>query len=680
MLAIALTIPALLAGATTDERPNVLLIMSDQHNPRYLGCAGHPLLRTPHLDRLAREGARFTAAYSNAPVCAPARAATFFGRYPTELGLLNNGFELQTDDRHMAQHLAAAGYTTGMSGKSHILPNGLERGAFDCSYELSAGVISAGAERSGYARYLKRLFVERPELFPDGRWRSFSTHGHNDYYFADIDNLRGTSRIPAEHYGASLITERAIRFIDEAVTGEDPFFLFASYFIPHHPYYPPAPYERMFDPDDVELPPNFAARTMRLGASTPQYTEREWREIIALYCGLVVLLDDQVGALVERLEHHGVLDDTLVIFVADHGDMMGEFQSLFKGRLEDASARVPLILRYGDEIEHGLVVDEPVEQVDIFATVLAAAQVEPPIRMRGRSLLGLARGDAETWKEHVFCSVQGLVGSLGMCVRDERYKFALQGSRWAEPEMRAHLFDMHADPWEMNDLAGRPEMAETQARLEGVLRAWWTEQRALEPAATTELLELEHRSRNVRASAGSSAPAPDELSNLRTVTRALMERFEQYRERRARMLERIESARAKGSTAWARAESRRATIRTELERMTRIWRFELELALEQAEAQERLEELLPELGRLSFDVLREWTAIGGSDAVYAELEHNAAVCRALATLDDVVARRAFLDVLTARLSATPDVSAEEARARAAKWERLFDWTAPVEER
>jgi arylsulfatase A-like enzyme len=666
MLLVAMTLPVLLAGpARVDERPNVLIIMSDQHNPRYMGCAGHPSLRTPNLDRLASEGVRFRTAYSNAPVCAPARAATFYGKYPTELGLLANGFEIQTDGRHLSEHLADAGYATGLAGKSHILPRERGRKTFQWSYDLSSGVIAAGSENTPYARYLKKLFVNRPELFPDGRWRSFSAHGHNTYYLADLDNLRGRSNIPAQHYPANLITRHALGYIDEAAASEQPFFLFASYFIPHHPYYPPAPYDTLFDPDEVELPPNFHSQPIRSSATSPKCTEREWREIIALYSGLVTLLDEQVGALITRLEQHGILDDTLIVFVADHGDMMGEFGTLFKGRMEDASSRVPLLMRYGDRAQHGLVVDEPVEQVDIFATCLDAAGLEPPEGTRGRSLLELADGNVTSWKDYVYCASQGTSGNVAMLVRDRRYKFVLKGTRRPEDELQPYLFDMLADPFEMNDLAGSEEHSEAQVRLDGALRAWWQEQLALEPEQTTTLVA------SARQAELGAAAALGTLTELRKLSKGVIERFARYGERRAQMLARIETARTKGVQAWGRAAGRRATIHAELERMTRIWRYELDLVFEELDADHEAAAVPGECGALTLAVVDTWIRTDEPESVFAVLERTRSAKRALAALEDVEGRDAFLAAIEERLAATPGLAADDARAQVERWKGLF---------
>ena len=483
-----------------DARPNILLIMSDQHNARYLGCEGHPFLETPNIDRIASEGVRFRAAYCNSPICAPARAATMYGRYPVELGVVTNGSRIRRKGLHLAQHLERAGYATGVSGKTHLMP--MERGRLAFQAHMGpAGGVTSPLEGSSYATYLERLLEEQPELFPEGRWRSWEDVDSKEMK-DDLDLLRGTSRIPEAHYPATLVTEAAVGFIDRSVESGKPFFLFASYFIPHHPYFPPVPFDTLYAPDDVSLPPSFffeaklrPFHVRNRERSLELYGEEGWREIIAHYCGLVSLLDKQVGILLERLEQHGILDDTLILFMADHGDMMGELGVLLKSRIEDGSSRIPMLLRFGDHVSRGLVVDEPTEQVDVFATCLEAAGVALPRRTRGSSLLGLANGNAVGRKPYAFGSLQSKTGNYRIFVRGERHKFGLHGSRFEE-EALPFYFDLQADPWEMNNLAlpsAVDPAPEVRARLEEALRAWWEEQLALEPATVSREIEDAYR-------------------------------------------------------------------------------------------------------------------------------------------------------------------------------------------
>jgi len=153
---LCLALPAAVGGPAP-EHPNVLIVMCDQLNPRFLGCDEHSRLATPNIERLAGAGVRFSAAYSNAPVCTPARVATFYGAYPTELGVLANDFPLVTERRHLAEYLADAGYATYLCGKSHIEPLSRGVGAFQTSFPLSAGVVTAGSQDSKYGVYLERL-------------------------------------------------------------------------------------------------------------------------------------------------------------------------------------------------------------------------------------------------------------------------------------------------------------------------------------------------------------------------------------------------------------------------------------------------------------------------------------------------------------------------------------------
>ena len=484
----------------SDSRPNIVVIFADQYSPRYVGSQGHPGVRTPNLDRLAREGVRFANAYCNAPICSPSRAALHFGKYPPETGVVQNNVPVTGDVTPLAVSLAEAGYATFASGKTHLSPAEVSGGAFQGTYELNSGVLSTKFQPE-YLAMLERELQRNPTRFGSSRipaWEQSLTEINSRFRYSP-ELMRGPSPIPEPLYPATLITDHALEFIDRAAADARPFFLFASYFIPHNPYFPPEPYDAMTSPDEVVLT-SLHGRTA-LDGRRPKFEipPEEWRRIIAAYRGLVTLFDKQVGRLLAGLERAGVAGDTLVVFTADHGDMLGEFGILFKDRIEEASARIPMIVRFPEGLtrpeaaRRGLEVTTPVSMVDVHATVFDAARIRRPesAGLRGESLA--RRLDDPHAERRIHCVDQRTSGLLKLMIRDRRHKLTLRGNRFQLDGLEPYLVDLVEDPGETRNLAFDGSLAGIRGSLESDLRAWWDEQVSLEPAEVAELFDFEGR-------------------------------------------------------------------------------------------------------------------------------------------------------------------------------------------
>ena len=424
------------AGQSVKARqPNFLLISTDQQRADHLGCYGARQLRTPHIDGLASRGTRFDRAYVASPVCMPNRSSIATGRMPSLHGVRHNGLNLSLDSRTFADTLRSAGYRTSLSGKAHFqcvtrnAPN--LRGDF--SRQALHGLSGRYDQEAGP---LWRQFPDRKLELPYYGFEHVDLAvGHGDqvdgHYNrwvadqgADLESLRGPenaypdndcrlfqawrTRVPEELYPTRYIqkmTEDALeRYAQEPST---PFFHWASFCDPHHPFTPPGRYWDLYCADDVSLPDSFSAKvpdgwSSRLkqirnegranlkGTAALAANETELRWAIALTYGLIGMVDDAVGAILKTLSRLDQERDTIVIFLSDHGDLMGDHGLIFKGPFHYQSVvRMPLIWCDPARPEPTVNV-EPVSAVDVPVSIMDAAGVAPFHGMSGRSFLPAA--------------------------------------------------------------------------------------------------------------------------------------------------------------------------------------------------------------------------------------------------------------------------------------------------
>jgi arylsulfatase A-like enzyme len=373
---------ALVADGNT-RRPNVLLVMCDELKATALGLYGNPTLRTPSLERLARQGILYRHAFTNHPLCVPARVAMWTGRYPHATGARTNQTflppVLPPGVRHMAQCWWDAGYTTALVGKNHcFLPDGEQRfGVLGDGWgqlpgrPVDPGVAAARAWRP-----------PRPDASPTDCW---------------------AAPYAPEHSGTWQVTDRAVEFVEEQASvaaRSRPWALWVSYNDPHPPFHAPEAYARRFPPETVDLPPwrdgelddkpqryrAFAAMTGVRGCS-----ELDLRRLIGIYYAMTAQVDDCVGRLLDSLERTGQRENTIVVFTADHGDLVGEHAMAEKGGLLcDALVRVPLLLAWPGHLPAGLVVEDALASlVDLMPTLLWLQGLPIPPGAQGQPLAGV---------------------------------------------------------------------------------------------------------------------------------------------------------------------------------------------------------------------------------------------------------------------------------------------------
>ena len=435
------------------NRPNILLIHSDQHRFDCLGVNGHRLLQTPHLDRLADQGVNFTHAFTPNPVCSPARACLQTGAWATRHRCVTiprtEAFQRADPDLPvMTQLLADAGYSVGHVGKFHD--------------EVAGNPTDHGAEHYVPAGRYHRWREQRGLPPVPGR--------HINY--GDVD-----PHVTPEQTRLAWQCDRALELLDAYAGRDRPFFLRWDPPEPHLPNIVPEPYASMYPLASIAPWPSFpdplinkpeAQRRTRQRWGTDAWTWREWAPIVQRYLGDITLLDHQVGRLMRRLGDLGIADDTLVIYTTDHGDMCGGHSMLDKHYvMYDDIMRVPMIARWPGVFEAGRASDAMViHELDIARTLLVAAGIEPPESFVGHDLRDLAAGRTE--RPDVFAQYQGTHQGLfsQRMLRDQRYKYVYNPVAFDE------LYDLEADPGELTNLIAEPAQAGRLTRMRTRMDEW----------------------------------------------------------------------------------------------------------------------------------------------------------------------------------------------------------------
>ena len=445
------------------DRPNILFIMTDEQRGDCLGCYGNPVLRTPHIDSIAQGGVRFNRGYVQNPMCMPARMAIMTGRYCSEQGCNINctGIPKHEQEHTFMHYLSDAGYYTAAVGKMHMMP---KWGPFGFRYlDITDGQGDASNQYTTYLRakgLLGRQHEAKGERLPFGIY---------------------TNALPAEENIDAFIGRRAARWLEQW-QGEEPFMLWVSFCNPHFPFDPPEPYDTMYDPADVPLP---VWKDGELATKPPQLKLLQERgydradeplmhKMVANYYGLISLIDDQVGEVLEVLERKGLADNTLIAFCSDHGDHLGDHHLLQKSGVTfyEGSVRVPYLLRFPASFPQGAVCEELVETIDLPATFLDVAGVDIPPTMQGRSLVGLAEGQIGDWRDDAFSEIDLRINPLMHGPRDPNsrdYVAMITTKDWKYVHFPTlgygELYDLANDPHELDNLFFEPEYADKIAEM-----------------------------------------------------------------------------------------------------------------------------------------------------------------------------------------------------------------------
>ncbi|WP_421907549.1 alkaline phosphatase family protein [Mameliella sp.] len=485
---------------------NVLFIMCDQLRFDYLGCAGHPFLKTPNIDALAARGVRFDKAYVQSPICGPSRMSTYTGRYVRSHGATWNNFPLRVGEMTLGDHLEPLGVRTALCGKTHMTADidGMKRLGIDPKSEKGRRIAECGFEvwdrldglhptggkvPSHYNDYLraKGYNVENP--WEDAANSAEDAEGNilSGWLYENADK---PARVAEEHSETPYSTTRAMEFIEDA--GDQPWCLHLSYIKPHWPYIVPAPYHDMYGPEHVLPAVRSEAEREDAHPVLAAYFEHRFsrvftrdevrNRVIPAYMGLIAQIDAQIGRLMEWLDKRDITKDTLIVFTSDHGDYLGDHWLGEKELFHDASARVPMIVvdpSAKADATRGKVLDDLVESIDLAPTFVDWFGGEAcPHILEGRSLLPLVRGEQPDWREVAISeydySMRRARQILNHPVGDCRLVMVFDG-RWKyihAEGFRPMLYDLAADPQELVDLGDAPEHEDQLQRLETHLNRW----------------------------------------------------------------------------------------------------------------------------------------------------------------------------------------------------------------
>lgn len=424
------------------DKPNILYVFADQLRYSALGFMGNRIVRTPNLDSLAEQGVVFGEAFSSCPICSPYRAQFLSGMYAHKNGVMDNEYKLKTTVTTLPVSLKAAGYSTGYVGKWHL----------------------------GYGPY-------PPEKRYGFDYMAAYNLNHNYFQGSYHENDDGPYQMNGWQPEAE--TSLAIGFMEKHVAerGSEPFFLVLSWGPPHHPYDQYPRKYNVYDPAEVDIPPNI-----------PMEDVFKAKGEIADYYGNVTALDGQMGRLMESLDKLGVSDNTILCFTSDHGDHIwshgyGKCSDLSmpldmrasKATPFEESIHIPFTARWPKKIKPGRRTDALFSSVDVMPSLLRLCGAEIPGSVQGTDLSSLFIGENGPRQDSVYLQILGegwphrgkWVG-FWRGVRTKRYLYA----RWYENFKGPYLFDIEADPYEMNNLYDNPEYKGLRDEMETRLKKW----------------------------------------------------------------------------------------------------------------------------------------------------------------------------------------------------------------
>ncbi|MCX7011679.1 MAG: sulfatase-like hydrolase/transferase [Candidatus Sumerlaeota bacterium] len=418
------------------RKPNIIILFPDQMRAQAMRCAGEKQIKTPNLDRLARQGLYLPHTYSNTPVTCAARGILLTGKHPHRSGLRINDQRLPVGQPTIATELAKQGYTTAFVGKWHL---------------------DGGIREPGYVP---------PERRHGFQWWAANECRHNyfdTWYFRDTPEP-----IKMKQYETIEWTDLAIEFL-HGRRADEPFLLLVGYGPPHDPYIAPKEYMDMYPPEELKLRPNFKPGAI-VGKGGPRAREITAKDVAGYYAS-VTCIDDNVGRIMKTLSELKMADDTIVLFTSDHGDMLGSNGLVLKRKPHEESACVPGILRWPRGIQAGQVKQELFSWVDIMPTMLGLAGAPVPAGVQGvdRSRMIVdpkARGPESVFFQLFMEYPHTLVEGPWRGVRTQRYTYARY------PDKVWVLYDNQEDPYQLNNMATDPSKARLRDDLEGRVQDW----------------------------------------------------------------------------------------------------------------------------------------------------------------------------------------------------------------
>lgn len=453
--------------------PNILLVTADQFRWDCLGCMGNQVIKTPNLDAIADRGVVFSNAFTPDPICVPARATIMTGNYPQICtGQKTNGGRIRDGQPLLTEVLKAVGYRTYALGKLHFAPYSppdqprLVHGFEHVDLHESGRMIGQYDPR-GEAQGIEDYF----DYLKSVGWRGY-TRAHG---VGNNDVRPCPSPLPAEHYVDHWIADCTITQIDRhsrEFSGR-PFFMWMSSPKPHSPYDPPRPYDNMYDPREIPAPFGSADDLIDRNPYLDQtrYTHaittlspEAWQVIRSYYYGCISFLDAMIGRVVDHLEKKGLLDNTLILFTADHGDLIGDFGSCFKANHLNGSVRIPFIAA-GPGVAQGKMSRALVGLQDILPTFVTFAGADIGQSVQGMDLSPHLEDTNIPVRDLFYSTTRTGVGRQSAMVTDGQWKYI-----YSEANATEELYDQVNDQGELYNLARAPEQKDRLMAMRKLLR------------------------------------------------------------------------------------------------------------------------------------------------------------------------------------------------------------------
>ncbi|MFT7034094.1 MAG: arylsulfatase A-like enzyme [Cyclobacteriaceae bacterium] len=423
------------------SKPNILILMPDQFRSDMMGCAGQPDIITPNIDQLAGDGIRFTNAISGGPVCCPTRTTIQTGLYIHEHGITNNNLPMDTNHTTIAEILVDEGYATGFIGKWHLDGGKPKDGV--------GGYIPEGEQRQGWQG-----------------WHGYEK-SHEFFEVWDFDENGKKVRLEEYDWEPTWQTDKALEFIETNTKQDKPWCYYIAYGPPHNPFQCPKEYLDMYDPASLVLPPDVE--------NTLDPDELiEVRRLRQIYYGQVTAIDHEVGRLVNGLNKMKISENTIILFISDHGDILGshahevkeryikngkslEYYLRTKGKPYITVMRTPLIVKWPNAIEPGRTNDVLVNSVDLAPTLIDLAGIKVPEKMSGHSMVGWGVGNDGPKQEALY---------TGLYTGKQAWR-GVWGGRYLYSNLDYQvLYDHYTDPYETKNLFNDPEYKELQSEMQ----------------------------------------------------------------------------------------------------------------------------------------------------------------------------------------------------------------------
>jgi len=435
---------------------NILIIQTDEHNPRMFGAAGDPVAITPNIDKLARQGVLFTNAYCQNPVSVPSRMSMLTGKYSQSIRVYGNSNPLTMKFTTLGEYFNKFGYKTAIIGKMHFQGKG---------DELKHG--------------FERPYGDSGSEYPMGKWESDHMDKIGQKPLTDRSpKAARVNEYPMEVDKDGGIVPYAMTFMRD--NKKNPFLLICSFTKPHFPFEVSRKYYGMYK-GRVKLPIDYNPDKKNWSASNhienstykfDQVTEQEILHAREIYYGMISWVDEQIGLILEELERLGLKKNTLIIYTSDHGEMAGEHGLWYKNTFYEGSVGIPFIFSCPKLFHGGQISESITGNIDLFPTICDAADIQKPDDLEGKSLWQVLKG-RESGNDRWIFSENYRSNISGCMVRDQNWKyFVFKPCEKNKFTKEVFLFNMQNDPDEMQNLADRPESKIVIENMEKRM-SWW---------------------------------------------------------------------------------------------------------------------------------------------------------------------------------------------------------------